>query len=123
REKFGEPLASALDGDGLDEVVAALGTFALIARATIADERDQAITTECIRLHRLVRQVAAARRDGDAREGAHRALLQALGAIYPREVWRDPKTWPRARRLDALAQAPLGDVALPKRAEEPTANW
>jgi Tetratricopeptide repeat len=29
REKFGEPLASALDGDGLDKAVAALRTFAV----------------------------------------------------------------------------------------------
>src|SRR6476620_8573405 len=44
RETFGEPLASALEGDGLDKAVAALRTFALIARATIPDERDPAIT-------------------------------------------------------------------------------
>ena len=43
REKFGEPLASALEGDGLDEAVAALRTFALIDRETIADERDPTI--------------------------------------------------------------------------------
>lgn len=29
REKFGEPLATVLEGDGLDEAVAALRTFAL----------------------------------------------------------------------------------------------
>jgi TIR domain len=72
REKFGEPLASALEDDGLDEAVAALRTFALIDRETIADERDASIKTDCIRLHRLVRQVAAARREGEARRyGAH----------------------------------------------------
>jgi hypothetical protein len=35
REKFGEPLATALAGDGLDEAVAALRGFALIDRETI----------------------------------------------------------------------------------------
>ena len=40
REKLGEPLASALTGDGLDEAVAALRTFALVDRETIVDERD-----------------------------------------------------------------------------------
>jgi hypothetical protein len=55
REKFGEPLASALEGDGLDEAVAALRTFALIDRETIVDEREPAMTTDTIRLHRLVR--------------------------------------------------------------------
>jgi hypothetical protein len=57
-----EPLASALAGDGLDEAVAALRTFALPDREAIADERVPAMTTDTIRLHRLVRQVAAARR-------------------------------------------------------------
>ena len=63
REKFGEPLASALAGDGLDEAVAALRTFALVDRETIVDERDPTITTDTIRLHRLVREIAAARRE------------------------------------------------------------
>ena len=88
REKFGEPLASALEGDGLDEAVAALRTFALIDRETIADEREPSITTDCIRLHRLVRQVAAARCEGEAREEARRALVEALVAVYPRDVWK-----------------------------------
>src|SRR5262249_22817285 len=44
--------------------VAALRTFALLSRETIPDERDPALTTETLRLHRLVRQVAAARREG-----------------------------------------------------------
>src|SRR5262249_46375952 len=66
REKFGEPLASALAGDGLDETVAALRAFSLVDRESIADERDPSITTECIRLHRLVRQIAQGRRNSDA---------------------------------------------------------
>src|SRR6516164_7572186 len=54
REKFGLPLASALEGDGLDEAVAALRAFALVDREPIADERDPTFTTDCIGLHRLV---------------------------------------------------------------------
>ena len=100
REKFGEPLASALAGDGLDEAVAALRAFALVDRETIRDERDAAITTDCIRLHRLVRQVAAARRDGETYETAQRTLIEVVAA-----AWSDPHTWPRARRLDALSIA------------------
>jgi hypothetical protein len=75
REEFGEPLASALAGDGLDEAVAALRTFALLDREAIADEREPAMTTDTIRLHRLVRQVAAARREGEAWEAARCALV------------------------------------------------
>jgi tetratricopeptide (TPR) repeat protein len=102
REKFGEPLASALAGDGLDETVATLRTFALIDRETIVDERDATITTDTVRLHRLVRQVAAARR----------TLVEVVAAVYPeyREIDDSPmRTWPRARRLDALAVALVGD--------------
>ena len=40
REKFGEPLASALEGEGLDEAMAALRGFALLELETIVDERD-----------------------------------------------------------------------------------
>jgi DNA-binding winged helix-turn-helix (wHTH) protein/tetratricopeptide (TPR) repeat protein len=120
REKLGEPLASALAGDGLDEAVAALRTFALLSRETIADERDPAITTETLRVHRLVRAIAAARRDGKAREETLRALMAAVATVYPEaeEVFIHPKTWPRARRLDALAFALVdGDITLPKGAE------
>ncbi len=123
REKFGEPLASALEGDGLDEAVAALRTFALIDRETIADERDPTIITDCIRLHRLVRQVAAARCEGEAREGAQRVLAEALVAVYPENIWRDPHTWPLCRRLDSLALALVGDEAtVPKGVEQRTAD-
>jgi tetratricopeptide (TPR) repeat protein len=112
REKFGEPLASALAGDGLDETVATLRTFALIDRETIVDERDATITTDTVRLHRLVRQVAAARRTGDAREHVRRTLVEAVATVYPEdgEIDDNPmRTWPRARRLDALAVALVGD--------------
>jgi tetratricopeptide (TPR) repeat protein len=108
REKFGAPLASALEGDGLDEAIAALRAFALVDREATTDERDPAIATDCIRLHRLVRQVAAARCEGEARETVRRTLIEAVAAVYPENVWRDPKAWPPARRLDALALALVG---------------
>ena len=105
REHFAEPLASALADDGIDEAVAALRAFALVDRETIPDERDPALTTETIRLHRLVRQVAAFRCDDMARDAALRTLIDALAAVYPDGVLNDPATWPRARRLDATALA------------------
>ena len=119
-EKFGERLAALLADDGLDEAVAALRAFALVDRETIEDERDPAISTDTIRLHRLVREVAASRCDGEAREEMRRALVEALAAIYPQGVFNDPKTWPRARRLDALALTLVGgDAALPDGAAMP----
>lgn len=114
RQAFGEPLASALADDGLDEAVAALRAFALVDREPLPDERDPAIMTETIRLHRLVRQVAAGRCVDDAREDVRRALVTALRAVYPEGVFNDPRTWLRARRLDGLALALVGgDAALP----------
>ena len=108
REAFGEPLASQLADDGLDEAVAALRAFALVDRESIADERNPAITTETIRLHRLVRWVAAERFEGAAAEAARRTLIEAMARVYPSDVFNNPSAWPRARRLDALA---LGLVA------------
>jgi hypothetical protein len=101
RDKFGEPLASSLADGGLDEAVAALRTFALIDREIVADERDPSVTTDCIRLHRLVRQVAAARRQDEARDIIQRALIDVL-ATFLRKRRRDPRMLPRLRRLDAL---------------------
>jgi tetratricopeptide (TPR) repeat protein len=98
-EEFGEPLATALADDGLDEAVAALRTFALVDRETIADDRDGAITTDAIRLHRLVREVAAARRQGEQKDRARRALLAALAAIYPGDGYTNPASWPRCAAL------------------------
>jgi tetratricopeptide (TPR) repeat protein len=122
RDCFDEPFASAIEGDGLDEAVAALRHFALVERETIADEREPAIATDCIRLHRLVRQVAGARREGESKEGVRRALLTALNAVYPGGVFDDPAAWPRARRLDGPALALLREEALPPRMEK-LASW
>jgi tetratricopeptide (TPR) repeat protein len=99
REKFGEPLASALTGDGLDEAVAALRTFALLDRETIVDERDVSITNDAIRLHRLVRKIAVAQREGEVREGMRPALIAALEQVYPARPRGDPASWPRCAML------------------------
>ncbi|HWF96038.1 MAG TPA: tetratricopeptide repeat protein, partial [Xanthobacteraceae bacterium] len=122
RDKLGEPLAEALADDGLDEVISALRAFALIDRETIVDERDPAIRTDTIRLHRLVRQVAAARRVGDARELAERALMEAMAAVYPADARDDPKAWPPARRLDGHALAMVGGDAAPPAGAETRAS-
>ena len=122
RDKLGAPLAEALADDGLDEVISALRAFALVDRETIVDERDPAIRTDTIRLHRLVRQVAAARRVGDARALAQRALMEALAAVYPPETRTDPTAWPPARRLDGHALAMVGGDAVPPAGAEERAS-
>ena len=35
-------------------------------------------------------------------------MVEVLAAVYPGAVFNDPQTWPRARRLDALALALVG---------------
>jgi tetratricopeptide (TPR) repeat protein len=123
REHFAEPLTSVLADDGIDEAVAALRAFALVDRETIPDERDPAVRTETIRLHRLVRQVAAQRCDDTARNAALCALIEAMAAIYPEGVYNEPAAWRRARPLDAIALALVSanDAAVPERAQLPAA--
>jgi tetratricopeptide (TPR) repeat protein len=111
REKFGEPLATALGAYGLDEAVAALRVFALVERETIVDERDRTICTDTIRLHRLVRQVAADRSMSDSRNLARRRLLQALAEVYPQDIFDNPKSWSRALRLDGITLGLVRDDA------------
>lgn len=103
REKFGEPLASMLADDGLDEAVAALRIFRLVDRETISDERDPTMTTDCLRLHPLVREVARSRCEGAVANDILSDLLASLMAVYPNDVFDDPKCWIRARQLDVLA--------------------
>ena len=119
-EQLGQPLASALADDGLDEALAALRAFALIERQSIEDERDPSMVTETIRLHRLVRQVAADRCPDGERQTARCALIATLAAVYPDEI-ADAKTWPRARRLDGPAMALL-EAPPPEAVEEAAAR-
>jgi tetratricopeptide (TPR) repeat protein len=118
QKEFDEAFASALSGNGLDDATAALRAFALIDRESTVDERDPSITTDCIRLHRLVRQIAAVRHHPDAQSGMRRHLFEAMAAVYPRDTDRDPQAWPRARRLDAIALALIDESSVfPERAE------
>ena len=120
REKFSEPFASQIKDDGLDEAVAALRVFALVDRETIPDQRDPTITTDCIRLHRLVRQVAISLAAPETFDDLRRRLIEALAAIYPPNIYDEHETWPRARRVDALAEELVdGRRELPKGAERP----
>jgi tetratricopeptide (TPR) repeat protein len=123
REGVLEPLSSALAGGGIDEVIGALLSFALVNRETIVDERDKTITTETVRLHRLVREVASARRDLVAKHDLRVRLLKLLAALYPNDVFDDPKSWPRARRLDEHARELVGsDDVLIKDCERQTSH-
>jgi class 3 adenylate cyclase/tetratricopeptide (TPR) repeat protein len=123
RDKFGEPLASALAGDGLDKAVAALRALGLLDREAVVDERHASITIAAIRLHRLVREVAVARRDGEARGQFRRGLTAALAKVYPEDGLTNPASWPHCALLlphllascetemaDAVANAQCADL-------------
>lgn len=120
RKAFGEPLATLLAGDGLDQAIAALRAFALVDRETITDERDRAVTTEALRLHRLVREIAAARLPIDTRDKVRETLLLLLATTFSEDVRNKSQNWPQARRLDALILALIGGgIEVPKGAEKP----
>jgi tetratricopeptide (TPR) repeat protein len=99
RESLGEPLASALKDDGLIEAIAALRAFALFDRELVADERESSITTDCIRLHRLVREVAAERCAGNRRQAVLHAIFQILQSLYPVDGYNRQNTWSRCGQL------------------------
>jgi DNA-binding winged helix-turn-helix (wHTH) protein len=109
RDELGGPFEAMIKENWLEEAVAALRSFALVDRLSVTDERGAA-TTDSIRLHRLVRQVAAAQWRQDLVEEARRSLLRTLARVYPSEVLTNPQTWPRARRLDALVLGMIGDI-------------
>ncbi len=123
REALGEPLVSALANGGLDEAVGALRAYALVGRESIPDERDPVILTDCIRLHRLVREVAAAQISESTKAKIRIELIAAASGVYPGDVNRNTATWPRVRRIDAIAIALVdpGD-SLPKGYEAHIAN-
>ncbi len=108
RLAFGEPFASQIADDDLDEAVAALRDFALIEREAIADERNPFIATDVIRMHRLVQAVAAATIPAQARNAMRSRLIAAMVEVFPPNVFSDPRVWPLARRLDAHAFALVG---------------
>jgi tetratricopeptide (TPR) repeat protein len=112
---LGEPLASQLAGVGLSKAISALRKLALIDRVRIKDEINAVQETDCVQLHRLVREVAAKRCVDGSRELIRAGLLKAIAALYPDDDDFDVVTnWFRARRLDALAYELIGNgAALP----------
>ena len=102
----------------VDEAVAALRAFALIDREMIPDERNPEVATDCIRLHRLVRQVIVARQEPAMCARKCEELISALAKMYPEDTYDNPVSWPTARRLDAIAldlaqKVRPGDAAAP----------
>ena len=85
----------------------------------ITDERDASIKTDTIRLHRLVRLVAATRREGEAKEDTWCSLAERCGSLTP-TYSGIPKLGHFARRLNGSVLALVGgDDMPPKGIAEP----
>ena len=107
---FYEPLGStASKPGGIDAVVAVLRSFSLIHRESVKEERSPGPGIDSVRLHSLVRIVAAAR-SGDELPDMLGALFEALVAVYPRDIVRDNRNWHLARCLDEIADHLAGKV-------------
>jgi TolB-like protein len=113
-DKLGEPLAAALAGDGLYKAVAVLRAFGLVGLKTIGNERN-ALKADAIHLHRLVREIAAARSKGEARDQMLLALASALAVVYPDDAFTNPASWPLCASLTphvlATFETEMGDTA------------
>ncbi len=111
REKFPEPFSSLIFSGGLEDAVNALRAFGLVDREAVPDERDPNVVTDCIRLHRLVREVVVAK-EIDAYGDIVATLLSVLASVYPNDSYKYPEAWPKARRLDAHAISLVDDTTL-----------
>jgi tetratricopeptide (TPR) repeat protein len=122
RDTFGESFAGLIGAGGMQETISALRSFALVEIETVADEREPEVTTDTIRLHRLVREVVAGEVVAADRDAARGVLIRVLAAVYPQNAFLDPTSWPRARRLNPLALAGIADVSLPGKEEARVAD-
>ena len=111
REHLGEPLESQLAGEGLDEAIAALRVFALVDRLAIADSGDASERTDAIKLHRLVRIAAAARRQGEADDAVRRVIIETMADAYG-------QTEQLRQQIDTLAFDLVAGATLPPRGAE-----
>ncbi|CAE6960881.1 toll/interleukin-1 receptor domain-containing protein [Paraburkholderia domus] len=106
-------------GNALDDAIAALRDFALVDRKYLPDQKNPEDKTDCMRLHRVVRDVAAACWTKAERTQAHAHLIAAMSEVYPLNDYSVISTWPRARRLDAHARALVdNDVPIPEGSED-----
>ncbi len=84
RAIFAADLGDACDEEELDEIVAALRAFALVARRPLTDDQNPDISTDVIEVHRLVREVVRAHIAPDEIDRMRRLLTNALHTVYPR---------------------------------------
>ncbi|MBY5904149.1 tetratricopeptide repeat protein [Rhizobium leguminosarum] len=94
-----QPLGEMLEGNGLEEAIASLRSFALIDREQIVDERNPDVRIEAVRLHRLVRDVAMNRWSERELVSVRAALRAAMGYMLKQFDPREFENWPIYRAL------------------------
>jgi tetratricopeptide (TPR) repeat protein len=99
QELFPEPLNSALSHVELDRIVASLRAFALVNREPVTDSIEPSNPVDAIRLHTLVRDIAASRVSGEALAQARRYVFVAIARTFPGDGDHNPKSWPRCHTL------------------------
>lgn len=87
---FGELSLLGLDDDDIDEAIATLRAFALVEREMIVVERSAPV--DAIRMHRLVREVAASKSEGEHRAEKLCKLIEAMAIIYPNDAQFNPSS-------------------------------
>jgi tetratricopeptide (TPR) repeat protein len=110
RQWFGEGLADCLIDDSLDRALAALATFALIEIGSTTHDDASNADMRVVRIHRLVRLVAAARCHAPDRPTLFGEWLRAIRQLFPNDVEDDPTTWPLARSLDLHLSAVVSET-------------
>jgi len=106
-EIFAADIGDVCDEEELDEILAALRAFALVARRPLTDDQNPDISTETIEVHRLVREVVRARIAPAELDRMRRALTNALNAVYARNgvVERDQKRLEKRQLLPHVLAA------------------
>lgn len=100
-----ELAALAADPFALDDAVAALRRYGLVKA-----------TEDALTMHRLLQQVVRDRLDPSTASRRVGLVVRLLAAVFPREGYRDPRTWPTSGRLLAHVLA-VADQAQQRAAE------
>jgi tetratricopeptide (TPR) repeat protein len=107
---YGAPLGTAIAAGQLDDIVTALRKFALVARERAADGDNPSVVTHVLRLHRLVSDIAVARRDDAQLQQLRREIFVGVFRTFPSDADINLKSWPRCAQL-AVHAAILRDIA------------
>jgi hypothetical protein len=102
-DEFSTTLSDAIVGEGFDKMIGELRAYALIDRYVASTIGVNPITVDCVRLHRLVREVAAATFTKEECTDAMLTLTRAVYRSYPPDHLDDRESRIRANQLRVIA--------------------